>query len=161
MQLTVRTEEDPMGGYLTSGKSGYGYGKIGKSGYGKSGYGYGKTGKTTKGGFASSLDWSIKIVQVSPGVAGFLPDVLGAQVGESLQAQQFDIVTWGNTTAETHQPVRTDNGQPLCDPIAAGGSSAPQFVVQGAVGDTITYTCGKHPQNPQEKGSITIVPNFT
>lgn len=158
-----------MGGYLTSGKSGYGYGKNGKSGYGKSGYGYGKsgkrgygkTGKTTKGGFASSLDWSIKIVQVSPGVAGFLPDVLDAQVGESLQAQQFDIVTWGNTTADTHQPVRTDNGQPLCDPIAGGGSSTPQFVVQGAVGDTITYTCSKHPQNPQEKGSITIVPNFT
>jgi hypothetical protein len=153
-----------MGGYGKSGKSGYGYGKSGKSGYGKSGSGesgYGESGKTTKGGFASSLDWSIKIVQVSPGVAGFLPDVLGAQVGESLQAQQFDIVTWGNTTAETHQPIRTDNNQPLCDPIAAGGSSAPQFVVQGAVGDIITYTCGKHPQNPQEKGSITIVPNFT
>ena len=152
-----------MGGYLTSGKSGYGYGK---SGYGKSGYGYGKsgkrgygkTGKTTKGGFASSLDWSIKIVQVA-GVTGFLPDVLDALVGESLQAQRFDIVTWGNATADTHQPL-SDNG-PLCDPIAPGGSSSPQYVVQGAVGDVITYKCSFHPNDPNEKGSITIVPNFT
>ena len=150
-----------MGGSGKSGKSGYGYGKSGygsgKSGYGKSSYG--KRGKTTKGGFASSLDWSIKIVQISPGVAGFLPDVLDAVVGESLQAQRFDIVTWGNATADTHQPLG-DNG-PLCDPIAPGGSSAPQYVVQGAVGDVITYKCSFHPNDPNEKGSITIVPNFT
>lgn len=117
----------------------------------------GKSGKSGKGGFGPSFDWSIRIVQVSAGLAGFLPDVLGAKVGDSLQAQRLDIVTWGNTTADTHQPIRTDNGQPLCDPIAGGGSSTPQFVVVGNVGDTITYTCAFH---KGETGSITIVPNF-
>ena len=133
-----------MGGYSKSGSSG----KSGKSG---------KCGKAGKGGL-TPLDWSIKIVPVSPGVAGFLPDVLGAQVGESLQAQRCDIVTWGNTTTDTHQPVRTDNGQPLCAPIAAGGSSAPQFVVVDPVGTTIKYTCTFH---KEEIGFITVVPNFT
>jgi plastocyanin len=134
MQLTVHTEEDPMGGRGKSGKSG-------------------KSGK----GSGPGLDWSIRIVAVSPGLAGFKPDVLGAQVGDSLQAQQFDIVTWGNTTSDTHQPIRTDNGQPLCDPIAGGASSRPQFVVQGEIGHTITYTCALH---QGEEGSIRIVPNF-
>jgi plastocyanin len=117
----------------------------------------GKSGKSGKGGFTPGFDWSVKIVQVSPGVAGFQPDVLGAKVGDSIQAQVSDIVTWGNTTADTHQPVRVDNGQSLCDPIAGGGSSTPQFVVEGAVGDVISYKCSFH---PQEAGSITIVANF-
>lgn len=110
----------------------------------------------SKGGIAP-LDWSIKIVPGSSGLAGFLPDVIGAKVGESLQAQRCDIVTWGNETADTHQPIRTDNGKPLCDPIAGGGSSTPQFVVDAPVGATITYTCAFH---KGESGSITIVPNF-
>jgi len=120
-------------------------GSIGKSG--KSG----KVGKYTPG-----FDWSVKIVEVSPGVAGFQPDVLGAKPGDSLQAQVSDIVTWGNTTAVTHQPI-LDNGQSLCDPIAGGASSTPQFVVEGAVGDVISYKCRFH---PKETGSITIVANF-
>ena len=53
-------------------------------------------------------------------------------------------MTWGNTTDDIHQPVRIDNGQPLCDPIAGGASSTPQFVVQDAVGDDIAYTCSYH-----------------
>jgi hypothetical protein len=118
----------------------------------------GKSGKGKGGKLAPGLDWSIKIVPVSPGVAGFLPDVLGAKVGDSLQAQVSDIVSWGNTTADTHQPVRVDTGEGLCDPIAGGASSTPQFVVEGAVGDVISYKCAFH---PQETGSITIVPNFT
>ena len=117
----------------------------------------GKSGKSGKGGFTPGFDWSIKIVPVSPGVAGFLPDVLGAKVGDSLQAQVSDIVSWGNTTADIHQPV-LDSGESLCEPIAAGGSSTPQFVVEGAVGDVISYKCSFH---PQETGSITIVANFT
>ncbi len=117
----------------------------------------GSSGKSGKG-FAPNFDWSVKIVQVSPGVAGFRPDVLGAKVGDSLQAQVNDIVTWGNTTPDTHQPVRVDNGQPLCDPIPGNGSSTPQYVVQGAVGDVIKYKCSFH---SLETGSITIVANFT
>jgi hypothetical protein len=118
----------------------------------------GKSGKSGKGGkFTPGFDWSIKIVPVSPGVAGFQPDVLGAKVGDSLQAQISDIVTWGNTTADIHQPVRADNGESLCDPIAGGALSTPQFVVEGKVGDVIKYKCKFH---SQETGSITIVPNF-
>jgi hypothetical protein len=118
----------------------------------------GKSGKSGKGGkFTPGFDWSVKIVQVSPGVAGFRPDVLGAKVGDSLEAQVSDIVTWGNLTADIHQPVRIDNGQSLCNPIAGGASSNPQFVVEGAVGDVISYKCSFH---PRETGSITIVANF-
>ena len=116
----------------------------------------GKSGKGGKGGFTPGFDWSVKIVQVSPGVAGFQPDVLGAKVGDSLQAQVSDIVSLGNTTSDTHQPI-LDNGQSLSGPIAGGASSTPQFVVEGAVGDVISYKCRFH---PQETGSITIVANF-
>ena len=118
----------------------------------------GKSGKGGKGGFTPNFDWSVKIVTVSKGVAGFRPDVLGAQVGDALQAQVSDIVTWGNLTGDTHQPYRIDTGENLCDPIAGHAPSAPQYVVEGAVGDTISYRCRFH---PQEAGSIAIVANFT
>ncbi len=111
-----------------------------------------------KGGFTQNFDWSVKIVRVTPSVAGFQPDVLGAKVGDTLQAQISDIVTWGNTTGATHQPILVGTGEPLCDPIAAGGSSTPLYVVEGAVGDVISYRCKFH---SQETGSITIVANFT
>ena len=118
----------------------------------------GKSGKSGKGGkFISGLNWSIRIVQVSAGVAGFQPDVLGSKVGDTLNAQVSDIVTWGNTTSDVHQPILND-GTPLCNPIAGNSPSKPQFVVEGQVGDVISYKCKFH---PQETGSITIVPNFT
>ena len=117
----------------------------------------GKTGKNGKG-YAPGLDWSIRIVAVSQTLAGLKPDVLNAQVGDMLQAQKFDIVTWGNTTNDVHQPIRTDNGQALCEPIAGGASSKPQFVVLDDVGTTIAYTCRYH---KDERGYIRVVPNFT
>jgi hypothetical protein len=118
----------------------------------------GKSGKGGKGGkFISGLDWSIKIVQVSPDVAGFEPDVLGARVGDTLQAQVSDAVAWGNTTADVHQPIHAVSEVPLCNPIPANSPSTPQFVVVGQVGDVINYKCKFH---PEETGSITIVPRF-
>jgi plastocyanin len=118
----------------------------------------GGSGKNGKGkGYAPGLDWSIRIVAVSQTLAGFKPDVLNAQVGDMLQAQKYDIVTWGNTTNDTHQPIR-DNGQALCEPIAGGASSKPQFVVLDDPGTTIAYTCRYH---KDEKGYIKVVPNFT
>jgi len=123
----------------------------------------GKSGKSGKGGkFISGLNWAIKIVQVSPGVAGFKPDVLDARVGDTLQAQVSDAVTWGNTTADVHQPIRDygedwEDGEALCNPIPANSPSTPQFVVVGQVGDVINYKCKFH---PEETGSITIVPRF-
>jgi hypothetical protein len=120
----------------------------------------GSTGKSGKSGqdgkFIAGLVWSVKIVQVSPGVAGFKPDVLGARVGDTLHAQVRDIVTWGNTTPDVHQPILA-NGVALCNPIPGHSPSTPQLVVAGHVGDVINYKCKFH---PQETGSITIVPNF-
>jgi hypothetical protein len=119
----------------------------------------GKSGKGGKGGFRQSFDWSIKIVPVATGMAVFQPDVLGAKPGDPLQAQVSDIVTWGNHTGDTHQPYRIDTNENLCDPIPGNQSSSPQLVVEGQVGDTITYKCRNHPQEPG--GSIVIVPDFT
>lgn len=101
-----------------------------------------------------------------------MPDLgPGSQVGAPLQAQVQDIVTWGNQTQDTHQPWPLDaSGHPvpypytgtkanyLSDPIEAGGSSFPQFVVTGTVGQTIFYCCRLH---PNERGQIAIVANFT
>lgn len=118
----------------------------------------GSSGKGGKSGYVQNFDWSVKIVTVSPGVAGFQPDVLGAKVGDPLQAQVSDIVTWGNHTSDTHQPYRTDTGEDLCAPIPGNSPSTPQYVVVGAAGDKIPYKCRLH---PQETGSISVVPNFT
>jgi hypothetical protein len=62
-------------------------------------------------------DWSIKIVPApAGGGAAFQPDVQGAKPGDPLNAQQDDLVSWNNTTQETHQPWQTDwNYQPLSD----------------------------------------------
>jgi len=60
-------------------------------------------------------DWSIKIVSTDAGAA-FVPGLQGAKPGDPLQAQQDDLVTWNNTTDETHQPWPTDaSDNPLPD----------------------------------------------
>jgi hypothetical protein len=89
-------------------------------------------------------DWSIKIVPASSGGgAAFQPDVGGAKPGDPLQAQQDDLVSWNNTTQETHQPWQTDsNYQPLSvawvsahpdlymsDPVPADMPSSPAYDV--------------------------------
>lgn len=118
------------------------------------------------------LDWSVQIVSTPEGGAGFMPNLgPGSKVGDPLQAQVDDIVTWGNDTEDTHQPwpVQADGITPvpypytglpanyLSDPIEKGGSSTPQFVVTGNVGDTIKYCCRFH---PDERGQISVVANF-
>jgi hypothetical protein len=87
-------------------------------------------------------DWSIKIVPASTGGgAAFQPDLKGAKPGDPLQAQQDDLVSWNNTTHETHQPWQTDsNYQPLpvawvyahpdlymSDPVPAQMPSSPAY----------------------------------
>jgi hypothetical protein len=133
-------------------------------------------------------DWSIKIVPAGTGGgAAFQPDVRGAKPGDPLQAQQDDLVTWNNTTQETHQPWQTDsNYQPLSDAwvnahpdlymsdaIPAQRSSSPAYDVaqpstfappQGAQPPnswTIYYFCKTHPNRSSERGTIkaTVQPN--
>jgi hypothetical protein len=125
-------------------------------------------------------DWSIKIVPAaSGGGAAFVPDLLGAQPGDPLQAQQDDLVTWNNTTDETHQPWPADeNYNPLpdsqvlprgsagylSDEIPPGGSSRPSYDVaqppgipQGAPPPAtweVFYCCKLHPTVASERGMI-------
>lgn len=90
-------------------------------------------------------DWSIKIVPSPTGSgAAFQPDVQGAKPGDPLRAQQDDLVSWNNTTQETHQPWQTDSNFQMLpeawvyahppdlymsDPIPAKRSSTPAYDV--------------------------------
>lgn len=108
-------------------------------------------------------DWSIKIVPSDSGVgAAFVPDLNEAQQGDPLLAQQFDLVSWNNTTNDTHQiglPNDPLSGLAVfeTEPIPAGRSSSPLYnVAQPNVSPsppawTITYYCLLH---PSEKGTI-------
>lgn len=115
-------------------------------------------------------DWSIKIVQTKQGVA-FQPDIPGYIPGDPLPAQQDDLVTWNNTTADTHQPWPTDaNYNPLSvkrtsqqymsDPIPANQSSRPAYdVAQPNTTPkpttwTVYYYCKTHPTEVSERGRI-------
>jgi hypothetical protein len=106
-------------------------------------------------------DWSIKIVG-SGNATSFAP--------KAQQAQQDDLVSWNNTTNETHQPWPLDgNGNPikspspgeyLSDPIPPGRSSRPAYnVAQPATSPppdswTVSYYCKNHPNRPSERGTI-------
>ena len=116
-------------------------------------------------------DWSIKIVQTKNGTA-FQPDLQGYGPGAPLPAQQDDLVTWANTTNQTHQPSMTDsNYNPITpdpvrgtknymsDPIPPNQSSRPDWDVIGPSnsGDqdwTIYYFCKLHPNEQSERGTI-------
>ncbi len=120
-------------------------------------------------------DWSIKIVPSGSGGAAFVPDLQGAKPGDPLRAQQDDLVTWNNTTGDSHQPWPTNSSyQPLqvqrtsaeylSDVVAAGGSSRPSYdVAQPSPTSqtwTIYYYCKLHPNVATERGTIigTAVP---
>ena len=118
-------------------------------------------------------DWSIKIVQTQKGAA-FQPDLQGYGPGSPLPAQQDDLVTWANTTGQTHQPSLTDsNYNPITpdpvrgtknymsDPIPPNQSSRPSWDVSGppasdpkAQSWTIYYFCKLHPNEQSERGTI-------
>jgi hypothetical protein len=119
-------------------------------------------------------DWSIKIVPAATGDgAAFQPDVPGYNVGEPLPAQQDDLVSWANTTDDTHQPWPTDsNYEPLSeaqvlprgsanylsDPIPPGESSRPSYDVAQPSSQpnswTVYYFCKLHPTITTERGTI-------
>lgn len=104
-------------------------------------------------------DWSIKIVPSDTGgAAEFDPPVLNAQ--------QDDLVSWNNTTNDTHQIGLPYDPHPLTglvedfvsDPIPPDQSSRPGYdtAPNAASTDfpvTITYYCLKH---PLERGTIIV-----
>jgi hypothetical protein len=114
-------------------------------------------------------DWSIKISVVA-GNPAFVPDLIDAQPGTPLVAQVDDLVTWNNTTDQSHWPWPTDSsfnplpdaqvsvqlGNYLSDSIPPGRSSRPSYDVNmPATGSTIYYCCKHH---PQMHGTITVTP---
>lgn len=117
----------------------------------------------------SGQDWSIKITPRTSGtLAVFTPDLLGAQPGQSLPAENADIISWNNRTSDPHWPWPLgSDGQPLseedakvqglylCDEIPEWESSSPGYVTNApATGSsTINYICKNH---PKETGSIVV-----
>ena len=125
-------------------------------------------------------DWSIKIVPAASGSgAAFQPDLQGYNPGDPLPAQQDDLVTWNNTTSQSHQPWQTDQDYaPLPDAwveqqfpylymsnvIPAGQPSTPAYdVAQPPPANvnagppntwTIYYFCKLHPDVETERGTI-------
>jgi hypothetical protein len=128
--------------------------------------------------------WAIHIVSTSTGVQ-FQPWVPNANPGDPAHAQIGDIVTWGDDTGQAHQPWPTEgntpNGAPAAanapgstfyysDPIAANGSSRPQYVIPAqlpavppatqptpvAAGTVFYYCCKNHPAAASERGRIII-----
>lgn len=119
-------------------------------------------------------DWSIKIVPASSGGgAAFAPDIQGYGPGDPLPVQQDDLVTWNNTTNETHQPWPTDSSYNplseaevlprgsanyLSDPIPAGQSSRPSYDAALPDGNpqawTVYYFCKLHPDIESERGTM-------
>ncbi len=126
-------------------------------------------------------DWSIKIVRASSsgGGAAFQPDIPGYDPGDPLPAQEDDLVSWNNTTDDTHQPWPTDSSYNplseaevlprgsvnyLSDPIPGGEPSTPAYNVS-APGSapptwTVYYYCKLHPTITSERGTIeaTVLP---
>jgi hypothetical protein len=124
-------------------------------------------------------DWSIKIVPASSGSgAAFQPDLKGYNPGDSLPAEQDDLVTWSNRTGQTHQPWMTDSSyNPLSDAevlprgstnymsdqIPPNESSRPSYdVAQPTPAPpatppnnwTVYYFCKLHPTVVTERGTI-------
>ena len=118
-------------------------------------------------------DWSIKIVPAASGDgAAFQPDLQNYGPGDALPVQQDDLVTWDNTTTETHQPWMTDSdyqpiapdpqrGDPkyMSDPIPPNQSSRPSWDVIGpsdpkATAWKIYYYCALHPTVESERGIL-------
>ncbi|MBW8875088.1 MAG: hypothetical protein JF614_09000 [Acidobacteria bacterium] len=118
-------------------------------------------------------DFSIKIVAAAGGGAAFIPDdevedyetgdlALGEEasvagegaafVPDCQQVPQYSLITWNNTTDETHQPELTDKSF-ATDPILPGQSSRPDYYVTAAAPATISYGCKLH---PEEYGTIVV-----
>jgi hypothetical protein len=115
-------------------------------------------------------DWSIRIVGEAGKPATFFVDGSN-KPGAPLVASPFDLVSWNNTTDDTHRPWPLDaQGQPLpesqvprdstyymSDLIPPDSSSRPSWLVPSKAQDgssTVQYCCLLH---QQERGQVIIV----
>jgi hypothetical protein len=108
-------------------------------------------------------DWVVNIVLSESGEASFVVD--GAAHGQPLESHQDDTVSWNNQTNDEHQPWQTNSSyQPLdesdlSDPIPAGEPSDSYNCTSPATNPqhwTVYYYCVRHPDNPNERGSIDV-----
>jgi hypothetical protein len=118
-------------------------------------------------------DWSIKIVAGTfpDNLATFVVDRTDVTPGAPLVAAPNDLVSWNNTTDETHQPwpanpdgtpilpvssVPRDSTNYLSDPIPQNSSSRPSWLVPtpaSGASNTFLYCCLLH---PKEQGQVII-----
>lgn len=116
-------------------------------------------------------DWSIKIEGQPGALAQFIVDSNDVSPGDPLVASQNDLVSWNNTTDDTHQPwpanpdgtpilpessVPRDSTYYLSDLIPPRSSSRPSWLVpqnSPTGGTTFLYCCLIH---PKEQGQIII-----
>jgi len=91
----------------------------------------------------------------SAGSAGEAPAAgAGAVFVPSYQeAPQYSLITWNNTTSETHQPELSDKSF-ATDPILPGQSSRPDYYITAEAPAKISYCCKLH---PTECGTIAVV----
>jgi FtsP/CotA-like multicopper oxidase with cupredoxin domain/plastocyanin len=87
-------------------------------------------------------DFSIKIVPVGNGLAGFQPDLPGSNPGDPLNAPPSSIVSWSNHTSDIHQ-VALDDGSYTSNEILPELTSKTDYVAPSQTG-TLSYHCTKH-----------------
>jgi hypothetical protein len=123
---------------------------------------------------AAMPDWSIKIVGKPGEQAKFVVDSNDVNPGDPLVAATDDLVSWNNTTDDTHRPwpansdgtpilpesaVPRDSTYYLSDLIPPRSSSRPSWLVPKNAPDgstTMRYCCLLH---PNEQGQIIISNN--
>lgn len=110
-------------------------------------------------------DWLVNIVTGAAGDAEFVVGLPGSKQGQPLQADQDDLVSWNNETNDEHQPWQTDqNYDPLDASDLSGlikpGQSSDSYDCAQPSGSpqqwTVYYYCNRHPDNPNERGSIKV-----
>lgn len=127
-------------------------------------------------------DWSIRIVPVDPskpgGSAQFVPQ--NGSPGQALATWDGDTVTWNNTTDAAHWPWPANSSyvpdptvQPgttayMTDDIPARQGSRPTYSINLPVPQAgqpptpipyiVYYCCKDHPDDPNERGTISIIP---
>src|SRR5262245_19446334 len=122
-------------------------------------------------GRISMPDWSVKIVGEPGKLTTFVVDRNDVKPGNPLVAAQNDLVSWNNTTDDTHEPWPANpDGSPILpetavprgstyymsDPIPPRSSSRPSWLVpqnSPTGGTTMLYCCLLH---PKEQGKIII-----
>jgi FtsP/CotA-like multicopper oxidase with cupredoxin domain len=95
-------------------------------------------------------DFSIKIVPVGGGLAGFQPDLPGSNVGDPLSVAPSSRVSWDNQTNDAHQVAMADNSY-VSNTILPRYTSETDYITPNS--GSISYQCTMH---DGETGSIVV-----